>query len=94
MFWGTDSVWHGSPEWQIEAFRRLEIPEDMQKKHGFAPLGPADSTVKSAGMADIQSRLGRGSQRADLTRDSKNSHKCELVHTIFVKRRRIRPHLA
>src|ERR1700719_1057362 len=36
VFWGTDSVWYGSPQWQIEAFRRLEIPEDMQKKHGFA----------------------------------------------------------
>ena len=38
----TDSVWYGSPQWQIEALRRLEIPEDMQKKHGFAPLGAAD----------------------------------------------------
>lgn len=48
VFWGTDSVWYGSPQWQIEAFRRLEIPEDMQQKHGFAPLGPADGPVKSA----------------------------------------------
>jgi predicted TIM-barrel fold metal-dependent hydrolase len=48
VFWGTDSVWYGSPQWQIEAFRRLEIPEDMQKKHGFAPLGPVDGPVKSA----------------------------------------------
>jgi predicted TIM-barrel fold metal-dependent hydrolase len=48
VFWGTDSVWYGSPQWQIEAFRRLEIPDDMQKKHGFAPLGPADGMVKSA----------------------------------------------
>jgi predicted TIM-barrel fold metal-dependent hydrolase len=48
IFWGTDSVWYGSPQWQIEAFRRLEIPEDMQKKHGFAPLGPADGPVKGA----------------------------------------------
>jgi predicted TIM-barrel fold metal-dependent hydrolase len=47
VVWGTDSVWYGSPQWQIEAFRRLEIPEDMQKKHGFAPLGPADGVVKS-----------------------------------------------
>src|SRR5690348_15400415 len=39
---------YGSPQWQIEAFRRLEIPEDMQKKHGFAPLGAADGPVKSA----------------------------------------------
>jgi hypothetical protein len=45
--WGTDSVWYGSPQWQIEAMRRLEIPEDMQKKHGFAPLGPADGPVKN-----------------------------------------------
>ena len=44
--WGTDSVWYGSPQWQIEALRRLEIPEDMQKKYGFAPLGNANSTVK------------------------------------------------
>jgi predicted TIM-barrel fold metal-dependent hydrolase len=48
VLWGTDSVWYGSPQWQIEAMRRLEIPEDMQKKHGFAPLGPADGAVKSA----------------------------------------------
>lgn len=48
IFWGTDSVWYGSPQWQIEALRRLEIPEDMQKKHGFAPLGPADGEVKNA----------------------------------------------
>ena len=47
VFWGTDSVWYGSPQWQIEAFRRLEIPEDMRKKHGFAALGPAEGPVKS-----------------------------------------------
>jgi uncharacterized protein len=45
--WGTDSVWYGSPQWQIEALRRLEIPEDMQQKHGFAPLGPANGLVKN-----------------------------------------------
>ncbi|MDG1462626.1 MAG: amidohydrolase family protein [Gammaproteobacteria bacterium] len=48
VIWGTDSVWYGSPQWQIEALRRLEIPEDMQQKHGFAPLGAADGAVKNA----------------------------------------------
>jgi uncharacterized protein len=48
VVWGTDSVWYGSPQWQIEAMRRLEIPQDMQKQHGFRPLGPADGLVKSA----------------------------------------------
>ncbi|MCZ6803909.1 MAG: amidohydrolase family protein [Proteobacteria bacterium] len=47
VVWGTDSVWYGSPQWQIEALRRLEIPEDMQKKHDFTPLGPADGQVKN-----------------------------------------------
>ena len=47
VLWGTDAVWYGSPQWQIEAFRRIEIPADMQKKHRFAPLGAADGRVKS-----------------------------------------------
>jgi predicted TIM-barrel fold metal-dependent hydrolase len=48
VVWGSDSIWYGSPQWQIEALRRLEIPEDMQKKWGFAPLGPANGLVKRA----------------------------------------------
>jgi predicted TIM-barrel fold metal-dependent hydrolase len=47
VVWGTDAVWTGSPQWQIEALRRLEIPEDMQKKYGFKPLGAADGPIKT-----------------------------------------------
>jgi predicted TIM-barrel fold metal-dependent hydrolase len=57
VVWGSDSVWYGSPQWQIEALRRIEIPEDMQKKHGFAPLGAADGMVKSAIFAGNSSQL-------------------------------------
>jgi predicted TIM-barrel fold metal-dependent hydrolase len=57
VIWGTDSVWYGSPQWQIEAMRRLEIPEDMQKQHGFAPLGAADGLVKSAIFGGNSTRL-------------------------------------
>lgn len=48
VLWGTDSVWYGSPQWQIEAFRRIEIPRDLRKKMGVEPLGPADGPVKRA----------------------------------------------
>jgi predicted TIM-barrel fold metal-dependent hydrolase len=48
VVWGTDSLWFGSPQWQIEALRRLEIPEDMQKKYGYAPLGPPEGETKRA----------------------------------------------
>ena len=61
--WGTDALWTGSPQWQIEGLRRLEIPEEMRKKHGFAALGAADGPVKSqifglnnAKLYDIQPR--------------------------------------
>jgi len=57
VLWGTDSVWYGSPQWQIEALRRLEIPEDMQRKHGFAPLGAADGAVKTAIFSGNAARL-------------------------------------
>jgi predicted TIM-barrel fold metal-dependent hydrolase len=47
VVWGSDSVWYGSPQWQIEAMRRLEIPDDMMKKHGWKiKLGGDDSDVK------------------------------------------------
>ncbi|WP_188054068.1 amidohydrolase family protein [Sphingosinithalassobacter sp. CS137] len=55
--WGTDAVWTGSPQWQIEGLRRLEIPEDMQRAHGFAPLGAADGPVKTAIFGGNNARL-------------------------------------
>ncbi len=57
VVWGSDAVWTGSPQWQIEALRRLEIPDEMQKKYGFKPLGPADGPVKRAILGDNNARL-------------------------------------
>jgi predicted TIM-barrel fold metal-dependent hydrolase len=57
VLWGTDSVWYGSPQWQIEAMRRLEIPEDLQKKHGFPALGGADGTTKQMIFGSNAARL-------------------------------------
>ncbi|HKW55276.1 MAG TPA: amidohydrolase family protein [Stellaceae bacterium] len=66
VFWGTDSVWYGSPQWQIEALRRLEIPAEMQKKHGFQALGTEDSAVKSAIFGYNAARLYKIDLRAEL----------------------------
>ena len=57
VVWGTDSIWYGSPQWQIEAFRRIEIPVDMQKKFGFMPLGMADGPVKAGILGYNSARL-------------------------------------
>jgi predicted TIM-barrel fold metal-dependent hydrolase len=57
VVWGTDALWTGSPQWQIEGLRRLEIPEDMQRKFGFAPLGNARGPVKTAIFSGNNARL-------------------------------------
>jgi len=67
--WGTDAVWTGSPQWQIEALRRLEIPEEMQKKYGFKPLGPADGSVKNAIFGENNARLYKYEKRTALATD-------------------------
>ena len=38
VLWGTDSIWYGTPQWQIEAFRRFEIPQALVDRHGYSPL--------------------------------------------------------
>ena len=57
VVWGSDAVWTGAPQWQLEALRRLEIPEEMQRGHGFAPLGEATGAVKSAILGLNSARL-------------------------------------
>jgi uncharacterized protein len=40
VLWGTDSIWWGSPQWQIEALRRFTMPESLMKRFGYGPLTP------------------------------------------------------
>ena len=38
VLWGTDSIWYGSPQWQIEAFRRFQIPDQLIEQYRYQPL--------------------------------------------------------
>ena len=38
IVFGSDSVWYGSPQWQIEALWRFQIPEELRKKYGYPEL--------------------------------------------------------
>lgn len=42
VIWGTDSLWWGSPQWAIEAFKRYDIPDDMCEKFGYKKLSKDD----------------------------------------------------
>ena len=41
VLWGTDSIWYGSPQDQIQAFRAFQIADAFVDKHGYAKLTPA-----------------------------------------------------
>ena len=41
ILWGTDSIWYGSPQDQIQAFRAFEISREFQEKYGYPALTPA-----------------------------------------------------
>jgi hypothetical protein len=38
VLWGTDSIWYGTPQWQIEAFRRFQIPAELVDHYRYQPL--------------------------------------------------------
>jgi predicted TIM-barrel fold metal-dependent hydrolase len=38
IVWGTDSIWYGSPQPLIDAFRTFEIPERMQRDYAYPAL--------------------------------------------------------
>jgi uncharacterized protein len=41
VLWGTDSIWYGSPQDQIQAFRAFQISAEFQQKYGYPALTPA-----------------------------------------------------
>lgn len=44
VLWGTDSIWYGSPQDQLQAFRSFTIDERLAEQHGYPALTP---TIKA-----------------------------------------------
>jgi predicted TIM-barrel fold metal-dependent hydrolase len=40
IIWGTDSIWGGSPQSQIERLRRFQISDEIAEKYGYKKLTP------------------------------------------------------
>lgn len=38
VLWGTDSIWYGSPQDQIQAFRSFQISESFQEQFGYPAI--------------------------------------------------------
>jgi hypothetical protein len=40
VLWGTDSIWYGSPQDQIQAFRSFQIADELLERHRYPQLTP------------------------------------------------------
>jgi hypothetical protein len=81
VIWGTDSIWWGSPQWQIEAFRRFQIPEALQAKFGYRAISAQDREqifgLNSAGLFDINVKEVRKAIPADALSQMKLAYQAE-----------------
>ena len=41
VLWGTDSIWYGSPQDQIQAFRAFQIADSLVQQYGYSVLTPS-----------------------------------------------------
>ena len=77
VLWGTDSLWHGTPQAQIEAFRAFEIPAQLQEQHGYPAL---TKQLKAKILGQNAARvygIDPEAARCAITEDALAKHKAE-----------------
>ncbi|MDG2244235.1 MAG: amidohydrolase family protein [Rhodospirillaceae bacterium] len=65
VLWGTDSIWYGSPQDQIMAFRAFQISDEFQEKYGYPNITP-EIRAKVFGL--------NGAEAYDLTPEEVRKH--------------------
>src|SRR5262249_36633656 len=65
VLWGTDSIWYGTPQWQIEAFPPLPAPRRARgaARLRAAPPGREGADLRAQRSAGLRRRRGRRSPR-------------------------------
>jgi predicted TIM-barrel fold metal-dependent hydrolase len=64
IVFGSDSLWYGAPQWQIEALWRFQIPETMAAKYGYPRL---DEQVRRKILGINSARLYKLDPRAPVS---------------------------
>jgi len=79
--WGTDCIWFGSPQDQIQAFRAFEISTEYQERFGYPALtGAVKRRILGLNAAEVYDldvaglkASGLGTSRADYRIDANPS---------------------
>ena len=90
VVFGSDSVWWGSPQWQIDALWRFQIPEEMQKRYGYPALTPEIKRkilgLNSAKLYGIRPARDLGTQFKPVPRDYASKMSPEFKRLMEVDR--------
>ena len=85
ILWGTDSIWYGSPQDQIQAFRTFRISDEFQERFGYPAL-TAEAKRRIFGLngarvygIDVAALHGRGALERAARRLSRRAQS-ELRH--------------
>jgi predicted TIM-barrel fold metal-dependent hydrolase len=69
VLWGTDSIWYGSPQPLIDAFRAFRIPDEEAERYGYPPLTRAVKEkilgLNAARVYGIDAARARATARGD-----------------------------
>lgn len=80
ILWGTDSIWYGSPQDQIQAFRAFQISREYQERFGYPALTP-EIKRKIFGLNAVQVYgLQPEQMRRKLARDRVHKSKLEYLN--------------
>jgi hypothetical protein len=69
ILWGTDSIWGGSPQSQIERLRRLKMTDELMEKYKYPALSDAIKNqifgLNAARLFNIDVKARRNAIRSD-----------------------------
>ncbi|MGB5812732.1 MAG: amidohydrolase family protein [Polyangiales bacterium] len=86
ILWGTDSIWYGSPQDQITAFRTFQIPESMQEEFGYPALTDATrAKILGLNAADVYG-IDIDATRCAIEDDDVSLTKAAIHHDPTLKR--------
>jgi hypothetical protein len=82
IVFGSDSLWYGSPQWQIEALWRFQIPESIAERWDYPQLDESDKRhilgLNSAKLYGLRPHAADHSLPADFEQRIPNSLKVLL----------------
>jgi hypothetical protein len=80
VLWGTDSIWYGSPQDQIQAFRAFQISPEFQEKYGYPALTPALKRKVFGLNAMRVYALDASAMRKKLSKDAVQKRKADYLN--------------